>query len=482
MPAANHNFIIEQGSNFFITFEYLNSDSIPVDLTNYCIILKFRDNNNPNLFAQYSSNVTNANYRLRKNNLGLIEWFVPFTETRSFNFDSANYDLYIVNNITEEYTRICTGVIEIAKTNFPECDGSTLDSCRDCEQITGSDAWSGISETDTTSQNPITLTSSVSGIISSIAVTGGQIVNINTPLLTISPNISTTPTTPTNSGATPPTLPTNLAQEDLCDYLCQGLDLFGKLYTYADNILYVENKTSGTYNITSNQSSFVLPIVYASGALDVYLNETKLIPNINFAANGNNTFSFTNLNSIGRSSNNAISGDMVTWINKGIVIEDMNQNKNTAEYTMNISNTGLISNLEVSVYGFKHPNSQDLAMFLISPNGDNIMLTAYSKINNYAPNNGMNFTFSNKATSGVYLHNRSNTDFYINIYDKINTYNPSNFPTVDPIIVSSLDVVRNTSSSGNWTLLIQDHDPGGSGTIDGWGLIVTYPPTPFISE
>jgi hypothetical protein len=143
MPAAIHNFFIEQGSNFYISFEYLNTNNLPVDLTDYCVVLKFRNNADPADYAQYSSNVTNAAYKLRKTSAGIIEWILPFTETQTFNFDSANYDLLLTNNNTEEYIRLCTGTIQIVKTNFPECDGTdTLSPCKTCDQISFNDAYS----------------------------------------------------------------------------------------------------------------------------------------------------------------------------------------------------------------------------------------------------------------------------------------------------------------------------------------------------
>jgi len=487
MPAANHNFIIEQGSNFFITFEYLDNNSVPIDLTNYCIILKFRNSADKTKVGQYSSNVVSNNYRLRKNSSGIIEWYLSFNETRTFNFDSADYDLYIVNNLTEEYTRLCTGTINIIKTNFPECDGNISGSpCNDCDQISISDAWS--SEGIGTIQNAITFFAPFSGIITAISVTGNQIVNINDPLLTITRGVANTTPTPSTSGSTSGTNPlpsgnnpVNLNQEDLCDYLCQGLDLFGKMYKYSENLVY-SNQTSGNFNITSNQSIFSLPndIYYVSGNLDIYINGTGLRAPTQFVANNNKTFMITNLGTLGRNINSAVSGDVITWINKGVTIQD--DNDNTQTYTMNISDTGLINNLEVTINNLKHNNPQDLAIFLVSPGGHNILLSAYSKINNYDSTNGLNFTFSNKARQNTYLYNRSNNDLYVNIHDKTHIYNLSNFTIPEAEIMADLSVVNGMSASGDWRLMIQDHDPGSSGTIDGWSLIVTYPPIGFLSE
>lgn len=480
MPAAVHNFVIEQGSNFYISFEYVNTNNLPIDLTDYCVILKFRNNADPTYYAQYSSNVTNASYKLRKTSAGIIEWILPFTETQTFDFDSANYDLILINNNTEEYIRLCTGTIQIIKTNFPECDGTTTDSpCKTCDQISANDTWSGLGGVSSLPDS-ITLVAPFSGIISSIAVTGGQIVNTSDALITIT-RVSSTDTGGGSTGGGDTGVgdggsPTTLSQEDLCDYLCQGLDLFGKLYKYSDNI-YLSSENSGNFNITTSQTIF--PVNYVSGTLDVYLNGSGLLKDTNFTANNGINFSITNLSSVNRPSNTTVSGDVVTWVHKGIIINDLS----SSAYTMNITNTGLISNLEVTINNLKHSSPQDLVMILMPPSGDGILLSAYNKINNYSPTSGLNFTFSNKATPDIYLHNRSSNDLYVNIYDKTSVYNMGNYPVPESTtLFADLSSVNEISSSGYWSLLIQDHDAGGSGTIDGWNLIVTYPPTPFTPE
>jgi hypothetical protein len=483
MPAAIHNFFIEQGSNFYISFEYLNTNNLPVDLTDYCVVLKFRNNADPDYYAQYSSNVTNAAYKLRKTSAGIIEWILPFTETQTFDFDSANYDLLLTNNNTEEYIRLCTGTIQIVKTNFPECDGTITDSpCKTCDQISVNDAWSGLGGT-TTLPDSITLVAPFSGIISSIAVTGGQIVNTSDALITINRVSSTGSGGSTGGGDTGGGTggggdsPTTLSQEDLCDYLCQGLDLFGKLYKYSDN-MYLSSENSGNFPIINNQTSFAVSGGYISGLLDVYLNGSGLIKDTNFTANNGSNFSLTNLASVGRPSNTAISGDTVSWIHKGIILNDLS----SSSYPMNITNTGIISNVEITINNLKHSNPQDLVMILRPPSGDPILLSAYNKINNYSPTSGLNFTFSNKATSGVYLHNRSVNDLYMNIYDKTSVYNMGNYPGPEVSLLVNLSGLNGLSSFGTWSLFIQDHDPGSSGTMDGWNMIVTYPPIPFDEE
>jgi subtilisin-like proprotein convertase family protein len=140
---------------------------------------------------------------------------------------------------------------------------------------------------------------------------------------------------------------------------------------------------------------------------------------------------------------------------------------------MFISVTGTITNVEVSIVNLKHPNPQDLSMILVPPTGTGILLSAFSKINNYSYTSGLSYTFSNKASEDKYLYNRSVTDNYVNIYNKTGI-----FPNTP--LVSSLSQLQSISPSGNWSLIINDNDPGGSGYITDWNLVITYLPPSYI--
>ena len=121
MPAATHNFFIEQGSNFVILFEYFDAAGNLQDLTNYCIRLRLKSSDET--FKQiYTSNMTASEFSLTKpaNRPGTIEWFLSYSETQKFNFDTAIYDLDI-SIPNSETIRLATGTIQLIKTNFPEC-------------------------------------------------------------------------------------------------------------------------------------------------------------------------------------------------------------------------------------------------------------------------------------------------------------------------------------------------------------------------
>ena len=45
MPAAEYNFNIEKGTAFVISFEYKDDNELPINLTNWCARLRWKDNN-----------------------------------------------------------------------------------------------------------------------------------------------------------------------------------------------------------------------------------------------------------------------------------------------------------------------------------------------------------------------------------------------------------------------------------------------------
>jgi subtilisin-like proprotein convertase family protein len=146
----------------------------------------------------------------------------------------------------------------------------------------------------------------------------------------------------------------------------------------------------------------------------------------------------------------------------GLVLDDLS----TTSDSVNVTNTGLITNVELAINKLSHNSPTDLVMLLSPPSGDKILLAANHKIFNF--NNNFSFMFSNKADNNIYLHNVSNGQV-CNIYDKteIVNYNNEN-------LLSSFDHLFGASLTGVWSLIIKDTDPLGSGSIDSWKLIITY--------
>lgn len=213
MAAATYNFYIEQGSFFEITFQYLDINSNPIDLTNYCIRLRMKDNlNNVRL---YSSNASCENYTLSKNANGYITWSLPSLTTKDFTFTSAVYDLDVNSeDNNRDNKRISTGRIEIIPNNFSDCgSGSTSRICSPCEAIVCDDS---------------------NGFSINTNDNGGPSPTGETP--------TPTPTPPVQS-------PCDIIQEDFCGYLCQGMDMFGKMYSGQSINIPDNGVASGTINV-----------------------------------------------------------------------------------------------------------------------------------------------------------------------------------------------------------------------------------------
>lgn len=145
--------------------------------------------------------------------------------------------------------------------------------------------------------------------------------------------------------------------------------------------------------------------------------------------------------------------------------------------SIQIDDTRTVQNIELMINKLKHSYPQDLAMILVPPTGDKILLSAHNKINNNNSYNGFSYIFSNKAVPGIYINNVTNNTSnipYVNILDKTNFYNFNNEP-----LSSSLSSWIGTTPSGEWTLIVKDDDIGTSGTIEDWRLIITYEPPPL---
>lgn len=155
----------------------------------------------------------------------------------------------------------------------------------------------------------------------------------------------------------------------------------------------------------------------------------------------------------------------VVYSGSGLSFSDYQDTTSSIEVT----NTGLITNVELAVNGLRIDYPQDLTLILQPPSGDKVLLSSCNKIVNYS--SPFSFMFSNKAVSGAYLNNTSNGGL-CNIFDKTN-YIKYNSETLS----ANLTGLVNTHVTGVWTLHAIDRDAMGSGSIDSWKLIITYEPT-----
>lgn len=138
----------------------------------------------------------------------------------------------------------------------------------------------------------------------------------------------------------------------------------------------------------------------------------------------------------------------------------------SASGVVSVNDNRTIENIEIVINGLSHNNPQDLSFLLAPPSGNKILLSANQKISNYR--NNFTFGFSNKAPVGLSLKDVTNGGL-CNILDKTHLvkYNNEN-------LASSINHLIGYSVNGNWGLIIRDSDPGVSGSIDGWKLIITY--------
>lgn len=123
MPAANHNFTIEQGSAFEIVFEFLDNNTLPIDLTNWCALLQWVDSNGST--AVFNTNYDGDDYRMFVDSRGKITLQIPARITKNYNFATAVYDLDLqepneqyVNSGLKTY-RLSTGAVTLLKRNTP---------------------------------------------------------------------------------------------------------------------------------------------------------------------------------------------------------------------------------------------------------------------------------------------------------------------------------------------------------------------------
>lgn len=123
MPATAYPLVIEQGSDYKISFQYLDEAGNNLDLTNWCVILQWKTNSDE-LYV-FSNKSNSDNYNLTADSTGKIVLQIPSKTTLLYDFDSAVYDLDL-QETTEQYLnsglktyRLVTGSVSIIKRNIP---------------------------------------------------------------------------------------------------------------------------------------------------------------------------------------------------------------------------------------------------------------------------------------------------------------------------------------------------------------------------
>ena len=129
MPAVNYNFIIEQGSDFEINFQYNDENNNPVDLSNSqnsCVVLQMIPNSGVDATTSFSTTAQASDYSLIGSDKGLITLQLDNSLTKLYSFDNAVYDLDLIQGT--KVTRLVSGAITIQKrqTPFPNCQLSQI--------------------------------------------------------------------------------------------------------------------------------------------------------------------------------------------------------------------------------------------------------------------------------------------------------------------------------------------------------------------
>lgn len=208
MPAIDYNFIVEQGSDFKLAFEYRDENNNPIDLSNKCVVLQIKPNNSDILYTFSSKQpviYTIDGFSLTASDQGVIVFSLSANYTNTeFTFDNAIYDLDIISDTQLlQNIRLATGTITVRKRNI-----SLLNSC------------------------PVGNNPKASVITSNISPTG-----------------SGTPTaTPTPTGS-------SIVVEDLClPTDCLNTDIYARVYV-GSGLNIIDNSTiSGSLTISDTRT------------------------------------------------------------------------------------------------------------------------------------------------------------------------------------------------------------------------------------
>jgi hypothetical protein len=128
MSAGKYTFTIEQGSTVDFRIDYKDSDSVPIDLTNYQARMQIRlSKESTSLICNLSSSLdsdgtglnmtpTSASLILPKTS-GSIGIYISAASSSLFSFSDAVYDLEIVSGSGsgQTVTRILEGKVKLSK-------------------------------------------------------------------------------------------------------------------------------------------------------------------------------------------------------------------------------------------------------------------------------------------------------------------------------------------------------------------------------
>jgi subtilisin-like proprotein convertase family protein len=145
--------------------------------------------------------------------------------------------------------------------------------------------------------------------------------------------------------------------------------------------------------------------------------------------------------------------------------------------------TGVISNLTVSVTGFDHTFAEDVSALLVGPTGQKMIL--WAQASDGSGSTGVNLTFDDAATAYLPINgpivsgtfkptNRAGQ----NIFGDMNFPAPAPAATPASPYAATLASFNGTNPNGTWNLYVVDNAAGDSGDISGgWCLNITTAPS-----
>lgn len=323
MAAATINYSIEKGTDFEITFQYNNSDNIPINLLGKCIVLQIIPNDGDGSCLTFSSNANaslNVNgWSLVGNADGQIVFKLLGSETNELDFTQAQYDLDIIeysqNNSLASSTRLSTGsifIIQRVSNYLKNCPTNTAyrGSC-------GTLGGTVVTRTNYTNSifNDANFTSSTfnNTDFSNVLFDNCVFSSANFTSSNVSGAIFATVTTDTDTGSSGSGGSTgdtdtgsSSSQSDLCIDECLSLDLYSVAYPGSGIVILDESTASGTITIDetirtidtidiaigglshTNPQDLVFSLIPPSGS-GILLSSNHKIPN--YQSNFNYIFS-----------------------------------------------------------------------------------------------------------------------------------------------------------------------------------------------
>jgi hypothetical protein len=110
VSAGDYNTVIDQGADWYINFQYEDSNGAPIDLTNYAAKMQLRSLPNS---ASAVLTLTQNNGITITGATGLLEVHATATQTGNIDAGYYYYDLEITAPITNVVTRLIQGQIEV---------------------------------------------------------------------------------------------------------------------------------------------------------------------------------------------------------------------------------------------------------------------------------------------------------------------------------------------------------------------------------